>query len=197
MEKFTVNLRNVRAIAGKEVYHLVRDFRSLYLAFAVPLLLILLFGYALSLDVENIETAVVDFEQTDSSRDFVRRLDASPYFRVAAHLPNSEAVKEALDHGRVTMAVIIPAGWSADLLADREAAIQILLTAAIRTSRESPGDMSPLSSKVSTGSSSSSFSTVRDWNRSGRRWRGGYGSGSTRTWKAGTSSYRGSSRSSS
>jgi ABC-2 type transport system permease protein len=127
MEKFTVNLRNVRAIAGKEVYHLVRDFRSLYLAFAVPLLLILLFGYALSLDVENIETAVVDFEQTDSSRDFVRRLDASPYFRVAAHLPNSEAVKEALDHGRVTMAVIIPAGWSADLRADREAAIQILL----------------------------------------------------------------------
>ncbi len=122
-----MNLRNVRAIAGKEVYHLVRDFRSLYLAFAVPLLLILLFGYALSLDVENIETVVVDFEQTDSSRDFIRRLEASPYFRIAAQLPNTEAVKEALDHGRATMAVIIPAGWSADLRADREAAIQVLL----------------------------------------------------------------------
>jgi ABC-2 type transport system permease protein len=122
-----MNFRNVRAIAGKEVYHLIRDFRSLYLAFAVPLLLILLFGYALSLDVENIETVVVDFEQTDLSRDFVRRLEASPYFRIAAHLPDTEAVKEALDHGRATMAVIIPPGWSADLRADREAAIQVLL----------------------------------------------------------------------
>lgn len=122
-----MNLRNVRAIAGKEVYHLIRDFRSLYLAFAVPLLLILLFGYALSLDVENIETVVVDFERTDLSRDFVRRLEASPYFRIAAHLPDTEAVKEALDHGRATMAVIIPPGWSADLRADREAAIQVLL----------------------------------------------------------------------
>lgn len=45
----------IKAIARKEVYHLIRDFRSLYLAFFIPLLLILLFGYALSLDVENIE----------------------------------------------------------------------------------------------------------------------------------------------
>ena len=57
-----MNIRNVRAFARKEYYHLIRDFRSLYLAFAIPLLLILLFGYALSLDVENIETAVVDFD---------------------------------------------------------------------------------------------------------------------------------------
>ena len=122
-----MNLRNVRAITGKEVYHLIRDFRSLYLAFAVPLLLILLFGYALSLDVENIETVVVDYEQTDLSRDFIRRLGASPYFRIVAHLPDTSAVTEALDHGRATMAVIIPAGWTADLRADREAVIQILL----------------------------------------------------------------------
>ena len=122
-----MTLRNVRAITAKEVYHLIRDFRSLYLAFAVPLLLILLFGYALSLDVENIETVVVDYEQTDLSRDFVRRLGASPYFRITAHLPDTAAVTEALDHGRATMAVIIPAGWTADLRADREAVIQILL----------------------------------------------------------------------
>jgi len=87
-----MNLRNVRAIAGKEVFHLIRDFRSLYLAFAVPLLLILLFGYALSLDVEHIETVVVDAERTDLSRDFISRLGASPYFRIAAQLPDTEAV---------------------------------------------------------------------------------------------------------
>ena len=72
-----MQLRNIRAIARKEIYHLIRDFRSLYLAFAIPLLLILLFGYALSLDVENIETVVVDRDRTPASRDLIRSLDAS------------------------------------------------------------------------------------------------------------------------
>ena len=50
-----MNLRTVKAIARKESYHLLRDFRSLYLAFCLPLLLIFLFGYALSLDVDNVD----------------------------------------------------------------------------------------------------------------------------------------------
>jgi ABC-2 type transport system permease protein len=122
-----VNLRNIRAIAGKEVYHLIRDFRSLYLAFAVPLLLILLFGYALSLDVEHIETVVVDSEQTDLSRDFIRRLGASPYFQINAHLPDTGAVTQALDRGTARLAVIIPPGWTADLRAERETPVQVIL----------------------------------------------------------------------
>jgi len=72
-----MNVRRVQAIARKEYYHLIRDFRSLYLAFIIPLLLILLFGYALSLDVEHIPTAVVDHDRTPESRDFIRRLDAT------------------------------------------------------------------------------------------------------------------------
>jgi len=122
-----VKIGNISAIARKEVYHLIRDFRSLYLAFAVPLLLILLFGYALSLDVEHIETVVVDQERTDLSRDFIRSLGASSYFRIGAHLPDAAAVTETLDRGRATMGVVIPSGFTADLRADRETALQILL----------------------------------------------------------------------
>ena len=122
-----VNLRNIRAIVRKEIFHLLRDFRSLYLAFALPLLLILLFGYALSLDVDHIETVVVDQDRTDLSRDFIRRLGASPYFRIVARLPDSRAVTRELDFGRTTLAVIIPPGWTADLRSDRETALQILL----------------------------------------------------------------------
>jgi ABC-2 type transport system permease protein len=73
-----MNPVRVQAIIRKEFYHLIRDYRSLYLAFAIPLLLILLFGYALSLDVDNVETVVVDQDRTNLSRDFIRRLDASP-----------------------------------------------------------------------------------------------------------------------
>ena len=61
----TVNFKKIQAFARKEYYHLIRDFRSLYLAFIIPLLLILLFGYALSLDVEDIPMIVVDHDRTD------------------------------------------------------------------------------------------------------------------------------------
>jgi ABC-2 type transport system permease protein len=122
-----MNLRRVQAVARKEFYHLIRDFRSLYLAFALPLLLILLFGYALSLDVDNIKVVVVDRDKTALSRDFIRKLDASSYFNVFRSLPDDRTAAHYLDEGWATMAVIIPPDWTANLRADREAAMQVLL----------------------------------------------------------------------
>jgi ABC-2 type transport system permease protein len=118
---------NIKAIARKEFYHLIRDFRSLYLAFFIPLLLILLFGYALSLDVDNIKTVVVDHDKTELSRDFIRKLNASSYFDVIHHLPDTFEVTRYLDHGWTTMAIIIPPGWTKDIKAERESQIQVLL----------------------------------------------------------------------
>jgi ABC-2 type transport system permease protein len=122
-----VKARNIHAVARKEMYHLVRDLQSLILAFAIPLILILLFGYALSLDVDNIETVVVDQDRTDLSRDIIRRLDASPYFHVGSYLDDPRAVDSVLDHGRATLAVIIPPGWTRAIRSDREGSLQIIL----------------------------------------------------------------------
>ncbi len=122
-----MKLRNIQAVTRKEFYHLIRDFRSLYLAFALPLLLILLFGYALSLDVDNVETVVVDHDNTDLSREFILRLDGSPYFHVGAHLPNINAATEYLDRGEAILAIIIPPNWTRDIHSDRAAQLQVLL----------------------------------------------------------------------
>jgi ABC-2 type transport system permease protein len=122
-----LNLIHIRAIARKEFYHLSRDFRSLYLAFFIPLLLILMFGYALNLDVDNIRTVVVDHDKTELSRDFSRRLTASYYFDVIHTLPDTRTATKYLDHGWATMAVIIQPGWTGGLKADRETPLQILL----------------------------------------------------------------------
>ena len=88
-----VNLRNIRAIAGKEVYHLIRDFRSLLLPGLrgsapahSP------FRLCVSLDVEHIETVVVDGEQTDLSRDSSGSSAQALDLRIDAHLPNTGAV---------------------------------------------------------------------------------------------------------
>jgi len=121
-----LKLVNIQAIVRKEFFHLILDFRSLYLAFILPLFLILLFGYALSLDVNNIRTVAVDYDNTGTSRDFLNRLDASPYFEVFARLPNTAEVNKYLDNGWTTMAVIIPPKWTADLHADRDAMLQVI-----------------------------------------------------------------------
>jgi len=122
-----VNPVIIKAIARKEFYHLVRDFRSLYLAFVIPLLLILMFGYALRMDVDSVRTVIVDYDKTGESRDFVRRLNASSCFEIIRHLDASRSAVQYLDRGLTTMAIVIPPGWTKDLKADREASIQVLL----------------------------------------------------------------------
>jgi len=122
-----LNIIHIKAIAKKEFYHLIRDFRSLYLAFIIPLLLILMFGYALSLDVDNVKTVVVDYDNTELSRDFIRKLDASSYFYIIQHLSDTVAATGYLDQGRTTMAIIIPPDWTRDIKADRETPLQVLL----------------------------------------------------------------------
>lgn len=122
-----MNLRRTQTIARKEYYHLIRDFRSLYLAFIIPLLLILLFGYALSMDVEDIETVVVDYDNTRQSRDFIRRLNASAYFNIISHPADRDSAVRCLDYNEAILAIVIPPGWTEKLKADHNSPLQIII----------------------------------------------------------------------
>lgn len=122
-----MNPTNIRAMARKEFYHLIRDFRSLYLAFFIPLLMILMFGYALSMDVERVKTVIVDHDKTALSRDIIQKLQASPYFDIFAYPNSTQVAVSYLDRGLTTMALIIPPGWSKGIMADRDTQIQVLL----------------------------------------------------------------------
>jgi len=192
-----MNPVRVQAIIRKEFYHLIRDYRSLYLAFAIPLLLILLFGYALSLDVDNVETVVVDQDRTDLSRDFIRRLDASPYFHVKAHLKDTRLVADWLDRDRATVAVVIPPDWTEKLRSDREAPLQILLDGSDPNFANIARGYVNAFVEQYNGKLLSDFLSRQGVEPIRAPWRGASGSGSTRTWRAGTSSSPGSSPSSS
>lgn len=122
-----MNPLRLKAIVQKEFYHLIRDYRSLYLAFAIPLILIILFGYALSLDVDHIKTVVIDYDKTSLSRDFVGKLDASPYFDVVARLDSSQQVADYIDRDRASVAINIPPDFMKNIGADREVQLQIIL----------------------------------------------------------------------
>jgi ABC-2 type transport system permease protein len=117
----------LKAIVRKEFYHLIRDYRSLYLAFAIPLLLIILFGYALSLDVDNVETVFVDYDKSELSRDFIRKLDASSYFHVSQSLLQTKDAIDYLDHDRAKVIIVIPPNFMKSIRADRSTQLQIII----------------------------------------------------------------------
>jgi ABC-2 type transport system permease protein len=122
-----MNIRKINAVMMNEFLHLARDYRSLAMAFAIPVLLILLFGYALSLDVEHIKTIVIDQDRTDISRDFIRELGASRYFTITASIDSSSEIDDYLDHGRASLAFVIPPGFTKNLRSDRPAPMQVIL----------------------------------------------------------------------
>ena len=80
-----MNLGRLLAMSRKEAIQLRRDPRSLLMAFMLPVLLILFFGYAISFDVKNIELAVLDQSNTAASRDLVERFESSGYFNIRAY----------------------------------------------------------------------------------------------------------------
>ena len=122
-----IRLPRLLAIARKEIIQLRRDPRSLVLAFALPLFLLVLFGYAITWDVTHIPTAVVDQDRTARSRDLLSAFRSSGYFDLSESPGRTADVDRLLDSRRVMAAIVIPPGFAADLDAGRTAPLQILV----------------------------------------------------------------------
>ena len=114
-------------MARKEWVQLRRDPRSMVLAFGMPLLMLLFFGYAISWDIRDIRIAVIDQDRTAASRRLVEVFEASGYFSVVDHPETTAGIDDDLLHGRVTGGLVIPPGFARDLAAGRAAPVQLLL----------------------------------------------------------------------
>jgi len=119
--------RRVWAVSRKEFIHVWRDPRSLGMALAIPLLLLFLFGYALTLDVRDIATAVYDQNRTPLSRDYISRFSRSGYFLVIHHVESYREIQDLVDSGKVAVGLVIPKEFSRDLLRGRATQVQALL----------------------------------------------------------------------
>jgi ABC-2 type transport system permease protein len=117
----------IKQMVIKEFIHIFRDKRMKAIVFVIPLMQTIVFGFAVTTDVNNIPTAVYDLDKTYESRELLRQLTASGYFSIR-HFPESlAAVRGLLDRGTVTIALQINKGFTSDVKARRPAAIQILV----------------------------------------------------------------------
>jgi ABC-2 type transport system permease protein len=122
-----MNLQRFIAVARKEFIHVIRDWRSLVLAIAIPIFLIALFGYALTMDLKHVPTAVWDQSRTAESRRLLSLLDGSAYFSVERHADSYRDLSAMLDAGSVMVALVIPANFADRSRAGRKVVIQAMV----------------------------------------------------------------------
>jgi ABC-2 type transport system permease protein len=122
-----MSYRRLRAVCIKELHHITRDARSLVMALAVPVMMLLLYGYALSLDVDHIPTLIYDQDQTSASRDLIRQFQGSKYFEIRGFVTGYDEIQRSIDRNRVLMGVVIPHDYSRNIGLGRDAPVQILL----------------------------------------------------------------------
>jgi ABC-2 type transport system permease protein len=121
------SLVRVGAMAAKEARHIVRDPRTLYMSLGMPVVMLFLFGYGLSFDLDHIPVAVVDQDRTAESRALVRALTASEELTVAGEVASADAAVSAFRRRDVLGAFVIPRGYGEDVLARRRVPIQLLV----------------------------------------------------------------------
>lgn len=126
-----MSLTRLLAIARKELLQLRRDTRSLLLAFLLPVLLLVLFGYAISWDVRNIRTAVLDGDRSARSRELIDAFRASGYFTFVGDLERPGEIGNLFDRGMVQVVLVIPPGFAADLSAGRSAGRSAIMQAIV------------------------------------------------------------------
>ncbi len=122
-----MNRRRILAVVVKEWREIIRDRLFLVLAFVVPAMLMLLFGYGLSLDVEKLPLAIVDYDNSAQSRDYAYRFIDSRYFDFKGYTRNEDLLARQLSTNKLRAYVVIPEHFERDLLAGRPAAVQTML----------------------------------------------------------------------
>jgi len=125
MKHFQV--QRVRAIARKEFLHIIRDPFSLGMAIGLPAMMLIIFGFALTLDVDRVPMIVWDQSRTAASREFTAGFDLSRYFSLKAVASRYADIDRAFDTRLALVALVIPADFGRLVEAGRQAPVQLIV----------------------------------------------------------------------
>lgn len=121
-----MNIRRLSAVAKKEFLHVRRDWRSLFLAIAIPIILILLYGYALTLDLRNVPTVILDQSRTSVSRELLGLFQGSAYFSIMGYRDSYREIEQELNRGNAMIAIVIPSDFADRVKSGKKVAIQVI-----------------------------------------------------------------------
>lgn len=120
-------IRRILSVIKKEFLQLKRDTRFLFVLFFFPVLLLVIFGYAINFDVKHIKVAIYDQEKSDLSRDFIRSITNSEYFDFTYNVNSEQEINRLLDEKVVQFVIVIPSDFSSKFDANEEVKIQYII----------------------------------------------------------------------
>lgn len=118
--------RGLWAVLQKEIIHIRRDPATRFI-FAIPLIELLIFGYAIDMDVKDIPTVVFDLDQQEESRELVKEFESTRYFHVTSQVYSDRELERAIVSGRAKVGIKIPPDYSKELVNGRQARVQVLI----------------------------------------------------------------------
>jgi ABC-2 type transport system permease protein len=122
-----MNLKRTIAIAKKEFIHIRRDRRSLILSLLIPIILLILFGYALSLDVKDIPVTILDYDNSEYSRELIGSLSESGYFAINDYVYTYENLEKNIASRKSLVAIVIPPDFSRNIVSGKNVQIQTII----------------------------------------------------------------------
>ena len=111
----------------KEFIQILRDPRMKAVIFVMPVLQVMVFGYAVTTDITEVPTAVADFESSRQTRELVRRFEGSGYFKVTRRVGSAAELRDLVDRGTVKAALQLDPGFTRDLARGRTAEVQVIV----------------------------------------------------------------------
>ena len=122
-----MKLLRIKAIAKKEFIQIWRDPLSLAIAFLMPVMQLLIYGYAITYDVNNLTTVVYDQDRSQLSRELVAQFKQSGYFSILAYLDYNDDIDMYLDSGKARIAIMIPPQFAQDVEIGNDAHVGIII----------------------------------------------------------------------
>jgi ABC-2 type transport system permease protein len=121
------SLGRLLAVAEKEWIQIRRDWRSLILSLILPVVLLMLFAYALNMDVNNVQVAVLDRDKTELSRRVADALFHNEYLVLNSYLDNEKQIDELIDRDTVRLVLVFPTHFAEDYYAGKEVSLQLII----------------------------------------------------------------------
>jgi len=122
-----MSIRHLWAVIRKELQHILRDRGTFILVLVTPTVVLLLMTYALAVDIDHVPVAVLDYDQSPISRQFVQQITAGNDLDLYAAARSISEIEDLLVRGKIKAALIIDPGFSADLLSMRGLSLQVLI----------------------------------------------------------------------
>lgn len=122
-------MKRFRGFIKKEFYHIFRDRRSLFILFGMPIAQILLFGFAITNEINNVDIAVLDHSKDATTKEIINKISASKYFSIKEFIEREEDIEPAFQKGKIKAVLNFEKNFGRNLVRKNSATVQVITDA--------------------------------------------------------------------